>query len=147
MYWEMNSDKKFYVPRLTQNKELKDYIKLCCLSRRDMLLNYEIFRPFPEKSKHYVIMSTFKSFADQNGAKKEWTEFQILNMLGNWVVDGIEAKVKSNESLQFKYYRSELKIPSSISNLWKEEPYYINSKMLDWEKLTSEFKMFIISKI
>lgn len=147
MYWEMNSDKKFYVPKLTQNKELKDYIKLCCLSRRDMLLNYEIFRPFPEKSKHYVIMSTFKSFVDQNGAKKEWTEFQILNMLGNWVVDGIESKVKSNESLQFKYYRSELKIPSSISNLWEEEPYYINSKMLDWEKLTSEFKMFIISKI
>ena len=148
MDWEKNSDKKMYIPEFTENKEIKNYIKLLCSRRGENkpleMKFYEVFHPFPEDSSHYLIVSTFDQYnVDLDGSYVRWTEFQMMHFIKeNTYIDGVEAKLKANNSIYFKYNRSNHE--KSSPELWEKEPYYLDSSKINWNKFAEDLKLMVV---
>ena len=154
MLWKFNTGTRMYIPGLTENKETVKYIKMLCSRKGENksifhMKNYRTINPFPGNSEHSLMTATYSEFFTYgDGSRDEWTQLQILHFIGNWQIDGVEAKLKSNGSVHFEYYRTFIMMcESSERKLWEEEPYYLDSDMIDWSKFSDELKLWCISSL
>ena len=142
-----------YIPELTNNKEIKKCIKFLCSKRGEnknfmRIKKFEIIKVFPDTSNHELIVSTYNEFyVYDDGSRDEWTQFQILHKLKDWLIDGVEVKLKSNDTLHFTYNRSIEHTPLQESKWWKKEPYYLDSPLIDWNKFANCLKLWVIENL
>ena len=141
MHWDWNSSKKIYIPGLTENKELKNYIKIFCSRPSIGYIGHVC--PFPGESSHFFQIATHNRYSSLKGKPKHHVEFVILHGLEfGRKIDSVSAKLKSNGVVYFSYDRSIL-IPTGMEE-WINEPYYLDSELIDWNEVAEKLKIKII---
>ena len=155
MLWKYNTGTRMYLPGITRNKETVKYIKLLCSRKGENksifhLKRYRVIKPFPENSNHFLTVNTYNEFfVYGDGSRDEWTQMQVMHFLGsNWHIDGVEAKLKSNGSVHFEYFRPIMVMSKTpVKDLWEAEPYYLDSDKVDWNKFSDGLKLWCISSL
>ena len=143
MNWKYNSKRKVYIPKLTKNKEIKQYIKnICTHLRNEETISSKIFNVFPVNSFHTISVTVYKMYDNAFIPQKKWKEFEISHFINMSYVDSIEIKLKSNGSIYFEYARPENTLLSSFPDV--TDPFYLDSSKINWDKFASELKLWCI---
>ena len=147
MLWKGKSfNKRFYIPGLTENKEIKSWVKkMCSAIRPSIMMPVHRFEVFPENSHHTISAILFDMFDERIAPRKDWRELEISHYINGLYIDAVTMKVKTDNSIHFEYSRG---VESTIHPLLAcEDVFYMDSDKIDWRGFEHELKLWCIEII
>ena len=134
--------REFNVPKLTENKEIREYLELL------FSLNHGVdlggFDLPPKNGGHWIqVMSHRYIFAEHDlDEKVEFVEIDVDHFMNDMCVDGFTVVKTGSGETRFDYYRHPFNVP-----LEAKEIYFLNSKRINWDDFAKWLKLKCIENL
>ena len=134
--------REFNVPKLTENKEIREYFNL--LFSLDHGLNLGEFDLPPKNGSQWIqVVSNKYIFTEHNSDERfEFVEIFIDHFIDGMCVDGLVVKETVSGKMRFDYYRHPYNVPLEAKDI-----YFLNSRKINWNNFAKWLKMRCIENL